>query len=300
MHYLKKIRRINWNPNTWQTSEFVILQKPKSNLKPDESTIISFGFRPKENSDSRAVLHIKNNSPNQSDHLIYLSGRARSTPQMAISSSDGKQLQEGGSPIQFGKEKISSSRQKTIIISNHGKAALRIDSITISGHHPADFKIPAAKSATLHPGETLKLQIRFKPRGIGTRKATLHIRSNDFGNLDFLINFSGSGKRKSKTATRSSIVRLLGQPASDTSRRIFTSYRLDSGTKFQTLTVIKSGKNGNKRTQVEVSPDLVNWFSGPDHTTIISDLPDRITVSDNTPVRPGTKRYIRMRHVGEQ
>ena len=48
---------------------------------------------------------------------------------------------------------------------------------------------------------------------------------------------------------------------------------------------------------VEVSSDLTTWFSGSDHTTLITDEPDRLIVRDNVPIVTGSKRFIRLRIV---
>lgn len=47
--------------------------------------------------------------------------------------------------------------------------------------------------------------------------------------------------------------------------------------------------------RIEVSGDLVQWSSGPRHTTVIDMAPGRMTVRDNTALVPGRKRFIRSR-----
>jgi hypothetical protein len=46
---------------------------------------------------------------------------------------------------------------------------------------------------------------------------------------------------------------------------------------------------------VEVSPDLLDWYSGTSHTTVLIDDATTLKVRDNTPVTPRTKRYIRLK-----
>jgi len=46
---------------------------------------------------------------------------------------------------------------------------------------------------------------------------------------------------------------------------------------------------------VEVSPDLENWFSGEDHTTVISDEDEVLIVRDNTPMGDAQRRFMRLR-----
>lgn len=67
------------------------------------------------------------------------------------------------------------------------------------------------------------------------------------------------------------------------------------GEKFLSLTVIKPlVPDGVKRT-VQVSPDLLDWFSGSKHTTVVTDNESVLKVRDNTPVTRHEKRFIRLK-----
>jgi PKD repeat protein len=69
------------------------------------------------------------------------------------------------------------------------------------------------------------------------------------------------------------------------------------GKKYLTLTITKPAiPDGVKRT-VEVSPDLVRWFSGKNFTTVITDNDRFLKIRDNTPVTTSRKRYIRLKPV---
>jgi hypothetical protein len=46
---------------------------------------------------------------------------------------------------------------------------------------------------------------------------------------------------------------------------------------------------------VEVSGNLTDWFSGSNHTTVLSDDAGILKVRDNTPVTSEAKRYIRLK-----
>jgi len=46
---------------------------------------------------------------------------------------------------------------------------------------------------------------------------------------------------------------------------------------------------------VEVSGNLVDWFRGSRHTTVVEDNSSILKVRDNTPLESGVKRYIRLR-----
>jgi hypothetical protein len=66
------------------------------------------------------------------------------------------------------------------------------------------------------------------------------------------------------------------------------------GLTYQQLTVEKQPGSGVRRI-VEVSPNLLDWYSGNKFTTTLIDDPRILRVRDNTPITPGTKRYIRLK-----
>lgn len=79
----------------------------------------------------------------------------------------------------------------------------------------------------------------------------------------------------------------------DSRRGVNVTVTRDSdGLKYLVLTVDKSATR--KRT-VEVSSNLTKWFSGPNHTTTLLDNNSVLRVRDDTPVKQGGKRYIRLK-----
>ncbi|RZA27609.1 MAG: hypothetical protein EOP02_09840 [Proteobacteria bacterium] len=50
---------------------------------------------------------------------------------------------------------------------------------------------------------------------------------------------------------------------------------------------------------VQVSPDLIQWFSAGGTTTVMSDSTTLLKVRDNTPVSGSTKRFIRLQVTSE-
>ncbi len=67
-----------------------------------------------------------------------------------------------------------------------------------------------------------------------------------------------------------------------------------NGTGYLTLTIPKPASGKGKKPVVEVSSDLVKWFSGKRHTTVLADNKRVLRVRDNTPLHPGRKRFIRV------
>ncbi|MEO5712667.1 MAG: discoidin domain-containing protein [Luteolibacter sp.] len=74
-----------------------------------------------------------------------------------------------------------------------------------------------------------------------------------------------------------------------------TTTTVIGGEKFLVLTVAKPAiPDGVSRT-VQVSPNLLDWFSGKNHTTVLNDDENLLRVRDNVPIAPGKKRYIRLK-----
>jgi hypothetical protein len=76
-----------------------------------------------------------------------------------------------------------------------------------------------------------------------------------------------------------------------------TTVTNDPGTRLKYLTMVveKAPGTARQRRIVEVSRNLVDWFSGSVHTTILRNDASLLKVRDNTPVEPGVKRYIRLK-----
>lgn len=87
---------------------------------------------------------------------------------------------------------------------------------------------------------------------------------------------------------------VLGSAKNDSTRGVTGSMVVD-GEKFLTLTLTKPSVPDGLKRRVEVSPNLVDWFSGRSHTSVVADNERFLTVRDNTPITPGRKRYIRVR-----
>ncbi len=68
-----------------------------------------------------------------------------------------------------------------------------------------------------------------------------------------------------------------------------------AGKKYLALTVAKPAlPDGTPRT-IQVSPNLLDWFSGDHHTTVLIDNATTLKVRDNTPISPDSKRFIRLK-----
>lgn len=72
-------------------------------------------------------------------------------------------------------------------------------------------------------------------------------------------------------------------------------FEVIDGKKYLTLIVAKPHGSASLHPIVEVSPNLIDWFSGKSHTTVMQDDIGILKVRDNTPMISGTKRFIRLK-----
>ena len=85
-------------------------------------------------------------------------------------------------------------------------------------------------------------------------------------------------------------------PQNASSRELPTSSISNiSGQNYLTLTVTKNPSATDLAYTVEVTSDLVNWFSGPTYTTTITNTSTSLVVRDNTPMSSNPRRFIRLK-----
>jgi probable HAF family extracellular repeat protein len=113
--------------------------------------------------------------------------------------------------LTFGDQVVgSSSPTQEITLTNSGEAPLRVNSVTLTGVHAADFSLPSGgESATLTPGQTRTISVRFTPRGAGSRTASLTINDNAPGSPRS-VPLSGTGIDTGIPTTRQYAVTDLG------------------------------------------------------------------------------------------
>lgn len=97
---------------------------------------------------------------------------------------------------------VATSPQ-TITITSAGDAALQLGTIVLAGSHPGDFAIVAnpCSNASLAPGATCQLSLRFTPTTTGARTAEVRLPSNDTAAGTVVITLTGQGVEPRLTVT---------------------------------------------------------------------------------------------------
>src|SRR5205823_4438723 len=101
-----------------------------------------------------------------------------------------------GGVVSFNDQLVgTSSGLLSVTLTSTGTAALRIDSIAITGPDAADFAIvEGGGGGTLGPGESRTIRIRFTPTTPGPHSASLTVSDNAPGS-PHSVALSGIGKR---------------------------------------------------------------------------------------------------------
>jgi len=284
--------------NGANASDFAVSSLSKTVLAPGAETTFMVSFAPAAPGSRAAAIHIASNDADENPFDITLSGTGIGNPEIEIQQPAGTDLKDGVSTKSFGSVAVKSSASKTFTIRNTGTAKLTGLAITKTGANSKDFSVKAPLMTSLAPGASTTFKVIFKPSAKGIRKAFIHIKSNDSNENPFDIALTGKGTAGS-----------AAQPSLAQSRRVLPrsdrgihpsidAVRLSDGRKYLTLTIVKPGQNLLLKPTVEVSPNLVDWYSGKNHTTVITDDESLLKVRDNTPLSPGSKRYIRIKASG--
>ena len=285
------------------SSDFKITAPKKSAILPGKSAKLSVVFAPKTVGLKQATLLISSNDVDEPEFTIALEANALPIPKIEVYHPQKVELKDNKRTISFGNVATKSDgRTKTFTIKNSGIAPLTDLAVRKNGRNKGAFQVGALGALTLAPGQATTFSVTFNPSKKGNdQRCGIHILSNDTGSGKFDIKLTGNGVQKRRNAkdalvtgmnpfTKSLIDATLGFNATQSNLAATSaSVEVLNGKKYLALTVTKNASGGI----VEVSPDLIDWYSGQQHTTILIDDATTLKVRDNTPVSPAAKRYIR-------
>lgn len=233
-------------------------------------------------------------------HRLVQEGASSSGPEIEIRRSDGKSFTDGKSTRDFGSLIVGNAgASKVFIIKNKGTAKLKGLKITKSGMNKSDFSVSKLSESSLAPGSRETFKVKFRPSAKGSRSAVIHVASNDANENPFEIKLVGKGV--AKAAASPAIPKSLfgvGNSAFanhfNVSKDSIVSTGVIDGKKYLTITLSKNVASPAASFRTEVSPNLLDWYSGWNYTTVLRDNDVIFEARDNTPMIPGKKRYIRV------
>ena len=278
--------------------DFTVQALNISVLDPGKSTTFKIAFSPTHLGPLTATLRIRSNDANEDSFDIKIESTGLGRPQIGVYRGDGLKLKDGAATVNLGYATVNSDGDtKTITIRNGGSANLRGLKVSKSGGDNADFVISPLGRTALGPGASTTFKVTFHPIARDRRRAEFQILSNDKKSGPFDITFTGTGAPKIKAAAAPSnaLAAAFASPPISTASQLpqVTTVEVIQGAKYLALTVTK--QVGSPAGSVEVSANLLDWFSGNKHTTILIDDATTLKVRDNTPVTRDAKRYIRLK-----
>ena len=230
----------------------------------------------------------------------YEFGNIVQSPEISIAESGASGLSDGGS-TSYGSVVKGASSKKTFTIKNVGTKLLKDISFAMKGS--TMFVLSKPTITSLKPGASVTFAVRFNPTGTGKKTSTLLISSNDADESPFHITLTGTGVLKATSqkspvfaaAASASTAFTLASSADRQSDAAITTTTVSDGSKHLVLTVQKSADWSLKKHTVEVSSNLLDWFSGSNYTTTLLNSSTVLSVRDNAPLIQGEKRYIRLK-----
>jgi hypothetical protein len=273
-------------------AEFTVTANPASSVAPGGNTTFTVRFKPGAAGVRNAAIHIASNDANENPFDITLTGTGIGIPEIEVRQPAGTNLTDSVSSKSFGSVVVKSKVTKTFTIKNTGTATLKSLAITKNGKHAKNFTVTKPLKTSLSPGTSTTFKVTFKPSAKGTRKAAIHIACNDGNENPFDIALTGKGvaaKSSASPADSNTSVKSANKIVS-----LASTIRVRDR-KYACITIPRDANGEPGQESVEVSSNLVDWFSGPNHTKVLKDTAELLKVRDKTPMEPGNKRFIRLK-----
>ncbi len=169
--------------------------------------------------------------------------------------------------------------------------------------NPLTFQIVKAPTSGSLRGTPPNLT--YRPKKNFTGKVTFTYRVNDGTANSTVATVTIRVNKAASSSAATPQVTLLARSAPITPADLLpsavkttppvTSTTVIGGEKFLVLTVAKPALPDGVSRTVQVSPNLLDWFSGKNHTTVLIDDETILRVRDDEPMTPGKKRYIRLK-----
>jgi len=126
------------------------------------------------------------------DDVTFASAGNPPPAAIAVETTAGVRIGSNSTAPAFQVVGLTTNATQQLRIRNTGLSNLSIASLTRNGSHAVDFTINAQPAATIAPGATSDLEIRFAPTASGNRTARVEIVSNDANHSPFVIRLAGS------------------------------------------------------------------------------------------------------------
>ncbi len=134
-------------------------------LPPEQRQTVPIAFRPRYEGRASGTLTVATNDPTSPQVDILLEGTAQqSPPQIEIVNREG---------TNFGNVAIGKHKRDYLVLGNRGGTPFKVN-LDFQGEAHSEFELESP-SLLLQPGEFAKVELLFRPREIGNRRARLLI-----------------------------------------------------------------------------------------------------------------------------
>jgi M6 family metalloprotease-like protein len=276
-------------------SDYKVSALAKTALAGGTQITFDVTFSPKTIGPLSAILVIGSDDENEKTTTVNLKGTAFGTGAIRVNYANGKKLGGTGKIADFGNAATKSKgAMRSFVITNTGNATFSGLAISKGGRNKGDFFITGPGGTELAPGASTTFNVTFSPSKTGSRTAQIRLTSSDSLVSAFKIKMTGKGTPGKKAVSALQTFAAAAALSPSTTSNVMTSIEVVGSQKFLSISTPKSA-DGTPLGLVEVSPDLLDWYSGSSHTTTLIDDATTLKVRDNTPITPRTKRYIRVK-----
>lgn len=172
-----------------------LLSSTGATLSTDDSTAGAPNFRLSYTATAATTLYVKVSGKTTTTTGGYglsttFSGTVAGDGDIAVRNGTTNIAMNGS--LSFGTRPVNSTAiTKTITLANTGKAALAINSVSISG---SGFTVSTQPAKSIAAGKTTSFAVAFKPTSAGAQSAVLTIDSNDPDENPYTVNLTGTGQ----------------------------------------------------------------------------------------------------------
>ncbi len=175
-------------------ADYTVVTAPPSTLAAGGSATFVLRFSPSADGTRTALARIASNDPDENPFDIPLTGKALSLSNLVIEQPAGTALTHAQSTVDFGSVELATiPAERIFTLRNTGTGGLNGVQVALSGGQASDYTVIQHPAASLLPGQSTTMVIRFNPAAAGTRQTTLSVASNDPNKNPFIVSLTGQG-----------------------------------------------------------------------------------------------------------
>jgi hypothetical protein len=152
-------------------------------LNPQQSVTLQVQFKPTAAGTATGKITVSSNSTSGSTAVVALSGTGAAAPK--------PQLTVSSTSLAFSSLTVKTAKVLPLVLTSTGTSAVTVNSAAIIG---AGFTIVGGSlPATLNQGQSMSLQVQFKPTAAGSVTGKISISSNSNNGSTVVVALSGTG-----------------------------------------------------------------------------------------------------------